>query len=108
MIVRGLIFDFDGVLADNGIDGEDVPQSSFLPDDKWLDEGEVATALGASRTTLIKLMDDLRLPRATELGEEEIARARAEAGGDLDAAARLLRVSPRALKKRLTQLGTET
>ncbi len=40
--------EIDGVLANNGIDGEDVPQSSFLPDDKWLDEGEVATALGVT------------------------------------------------------------
>jgi hypothetical protein len=38
----------DGVLADNGISGEDVPKSEFLPDDKWLDEGEVAAALGVA------------------------------------------------------------
>lgn len=40
--------EIDGVLADNGIDGEDVPKSSVLPDDKWLDEGEVAAALGVT------------------------------------------------------------
>lgn len=40
--------EIDGVLADNGIDGEDVPQSEFLPDDKWLDEAEVAAALGVT------------------------------------------------------------
>lgn len=40
--------EIDGVLADNGISGEDVPKSSFLPDDKWLDEGEVAAALGVT------------------------------------------------------------
>lgn len=68
-------------------------------------QSSVAVALGASRTTLIKLMDDLGLPRAADLGAEEIARARAEAGGDLDAAARLLRVSPGALKKRVTRLN---
>jgi len=40
--------EIDGVLADNGIDGEDVPASTFLADDKWLDESEVATALGVT------------------------------------------------------------
>ncbi|MGE0068521.1 MAG: hypothetical protein AB7T48_14340, partial [Solirubrobacterales bacterium] len=40
--------EIDGVLADNGIDGEDVPKSSVLPDDKWLDDGEVAAALGVT------------------------------------------------------------
>jgi hypothetical protein len=40
--------EIDGVLASNGIDGSDVPKSSFLPDDKWLDESEVAAALGVS------------------------------------------------------------
>jgi hypothetical protein len=40
--------EIDGVLADNGIEGDDVPPSSFLPDDKWLDESEVAAALGVS------------------------------------------------------------
>lgn len=40
--------EIDSVLADNGIDGEDVPKSSFLPDDKWLDESEVAAALGVT------------------------------------------------------------
>lgn len=40
--------EIDGVLADNGIDGEDIPKSSFLPDDKWLDESEVASALGVT------------------------------------------------------------
>jgi len=68
-------------------------------------QSAVAAALGTSRTTLIKLMDDLDLPRATDLGAEEIARARAQAGGDLDAAARILRVSPSALKKRVTLLN---
>jgi hypothetical protein len=40
--------EIDGVLADNGISGEDVPKSTFLPDDKWLDEAEVAAALGVT------------------------------------------------------------
>ncbi len=65
-------------------------------------QSEVAAALGISRTTLIKLMADLGVPRATELTAEEIARACAQTSGDLEAAARLLRISARALKKRLT------
>ena len=68
----------------------------------------VAQALAVSRTTLIKLMDDLGLPRAADLGADEIARAREQAGGDIDAAARILRVSPAALKKRLTLLNLKT
>ncbi|APR83572.1 Response regulator of zinc sigma-54-dependent two-component system [Minicystis rosea] len=71
-------------------------------------QSSVAADLGTSRTTLIKLMDDLGLPRATDLGADEIARARAQAGGDLDGAARLLRVSPIALKKRLTLLNLKS
>jgi hypothetical protein len=39
--------EIDGVLADNGISGSDVPKSEFLADDKWLDEAEVSAALGS-------------------------------------------------------------
>jgi hypothetical protein len=40
--------EIDGVLADNGIEGDDVPKSEFLPDGtKWLDESEVSAALGS-------------------------------------------------------------
>ncbi len=40
--------EIDGVLATNGIEGSDVPKSTFLPDGtKWLDEATVATALGS-------------------------------------------------------------
>jgi hypothetical protein len=39
--------EINGKLADNGIDGDDVPKSTFLPGGtKWLDEAEVKTALG--------------------------------------------------------------
>ena len=39
--------EIDGTLADNGIEGDDVPKSTFLPDGtKWLDEAEVKAALG--------------------------------------------------------------
>lgn len=37
----------DGTLADEGISDSDLPKASFLPSDKWLDEGEVSDALGA-------------------------------------------------------------
>lgn len=39
--------EIDGVLAANGIDGSDVPKSSFLPDDSWLEESAVSDGLGA-------------------------------------------------------------
>jgi CARDB protein len=40
--------EIDTVLADNGIDGSDVPKSVFLADGiQWLDEEEVSTALGS-------------------------------------------------------------
>lgn len=67
-------------------------------------QSEVAAALETSRTTLIKLMGDLGLPRGTELGAEQIQQTLARTGDDLEAAARLLRVSPQALKKRLAAL----
>jgi CARDB len=39
--------EIDGVLADNGIEGDDVPKSEFLPEEtRWLDESEVSAALG--------------------------------------------------------------
>lgn len=40
--------EINGVLASNGIEGDDVPKSIFLADEtRWLDEGEVSTALGS-------------------------------------------------------------
>jgi hypothetical protein len=40
--------EINGVLAANGIEGDDVPESVFLPDDtKWLDEAAVSEALGS-------------------------------------------------------------
>jgi hypothetical protein len=40
--------EINGVLANKGIDGSDVPPSVFLPDDtKWLEESSVSAALGA-------------------------------------------------------------
>jgi hypothetical protein len=40
--------EINGVLASNGIEGDDVPESVFLPEDtRWLEESAVAEALGA-------------------------------------------------------------
>jgi CARDB len=40
--------EIDGVLADNGIEGDDVPKSVFLADGlEWLDESAVSSALGS-------------------------------------------------------------
>ena len=40
--------EIDGVLADNGIEGDDVPPSEFVPDGtKWLSENAVSSALGS-------------------------------------------------------------
>lgn len=39
--------EINGVLASNGISGSDVPKSSVLPDEKWLEETTVQDALGA-------------------------------------------------------------
>jgi hypothetical protein len=39
--------EINGVLADNGIEGDDVPKNEFLPGGtEWLDETKVSTALG--------------------------------------------------------------
>ncbi|HWO16922.1 MAG TPA: CARDB domain-containing protein [Solirubrobacterales bacterium] len=39
--------EIDGVLADNGIEGNDVPKSIFVPDETWLDPDTVSSALGS-------------------------------------------------------------
>jgi hypothetical protein len=40
--------EINGVLADNGIDGDDVPKSAFVPDPtEWLDESAIGAALGS-------------------------------------------------------------
>ena len=36
----------DSILASNGVSDSDLPKSSFLPDEKWLDESTVSDALG--------------------------------------------------------------
>jgi CARDB len=37
----------DGVLADNGVSGDELPKSTVLSDEKWLEESTVSDALGA-------------------------------------------------------------
>lgn len=40
--------EINGVLEDNGIEGDDVPKSVFVPNGtEWLDEGKVSSALGS-------------------------------------------------------------
>ncbi len=39
--------EINNVLADNGIEGSDVPSSEFLPGTEWLEESTVGAALGA-------------------------------------------------------------
>jgi len=40
--------EIDSVLASNGLEGDEIPKSTFLPDEKWLDAAEVGGALGVS------------------------------------------------------------
>ncbi len=39
--------EIDGVLSDEGVEGSDVPKSSFLPSTEWLEESKVSSALAA-------------------------------------------------------------
>ena len=76
-----------------------------LLDGHDFNQTRVAVVLGTSRTSVVKRMADLGLPRAADLERDVIVAACAAEHGDLDAAARRLRVSPHALKKRLTLLN---
>jgi CARDB protein len=72
--------EINGVLADHGIEGSDVPESVFLPEDaEWLDESAVADALGAvsgSTGGEVSGLHGLGLSgvsvNGTELGEEAV------------------------------------
>ncbi|MFP5289034.1 MAG: helix-turn-helix domain-containing protein, partial [Thermoanaerobaculia bacterium] len=65
-----------------------------------------AARLGISRTSLYTLVERCQgLRKAAELGPGEIAAALERCGGDLDAAAGELRVSPHGLRIRKTELG---
>ena len=66
-----------------------------------------AKALGISRTSIYALIQRSGLVRnASEITEGEIERVRQTHGGDVDAMADSLRVSPRALKLRMKQLAS--
>jgi hypothetical protein len=71
--------EINGVLAANGIEGSDVPESVFLPDEtKWLEESAVSSALGGitgsstgSETPGVHGLGLLGVSiNGTELGEE--------------------------------------
>ncbi|MFT3864795.1 MAG: CARDB domain-containing protein [Solirubrobacterales bacterium] len=68
--------EINGKLADNGIEGDDVPKSTFLPEaTKWLDEKEVESALasvsGSSTGSTSGGVHGLGLV-ATRIGETEL------------------------------------
>ena len=83
--------EIDGVLAANGIEGSDVPESVFLPDEtKWLEEDSIAEALGAvsgSSGGETSGVHGLGLSgvsiNGTELGEEAVGVA-AEEGAEVE------------------------
>lgn len=98
---------------------ESRPRASYRPVSE-VAEDELFAALRASRWNLAVTAERLRVSRtslytlverhggvrkASDLNRDEIASALERAGGDLDAAADDLRVSPHGLKIRRTELG---
>ncbi len=63
----------------------------------------VAQMLGVSRSTLINQMKLFGIPRASDLTDEQLLEAHAACSGDLEAMARMLRVSSASLKLRLVK-----
>jgi len=63
-----------------------------------------AGALGISRGALYRLIESSKVRKAADLEPPEIETALARHGGDADAAARDLKVSPQGLKRRITAL----
>ncbi|NJL26839.1 MAG: sigma-54-dependent Fis family transcriptional regulator, partial [Thermoanaerobaculia bacterium] len=65
-----------------------------------------ADALGIPRSSIYDLIEKISgLRKAAELSQEEIDNARLRVGPSVEAMAALLEVSPRALRRRLGQLG---
>ncbi len=64
-----------------------------------------AERLGISRPALYGLMERAQLPRASDLGAEEIRAAAEQFRTDIDAMANSLKVSPRGLQLRMKKLG---
>jgi hypothetical protein len=85
--------EIDAALADNGLEGEEAPESVFLPDEtKWLDESEVADALGqvsGATGAATPGVHGLELTAVaidgTELSSEEAASVSAEEAPELEA-----------------------
>ena len=75
-----------------------------LLESKDFNQSHAAAELGLSRTIVVKLMRELGIPRPADLTLEQIEAAESAESGELDAAAKRLRVSPTALKRRLTVL----
>src|SRR5262249_48979278 len=68
--------------------------------------GATADALGISKTSLYVLIEkSTRIRKAADLSREELSQSLEECGGDVDAAAARLEVSPRGLKLRMRDLG---
>jgi len=78
--------EINNVLAANGIEGKDVPESEFLPEDtKWLEEDAVAAALGTVSGSSAADASGLHgteltgvAVNGTELGEEAVSIAAEE------------------------------
>jgi DNA-binding NtrC family response regulator len=68
-------------------------------------QGRVARALGISRTTLDKWLRELGISRPKDIPRDAIEAALQETGGDIEQMARILKVSVRGLKLRMTELG---
>jgi two-component system nitrogen regulation response regulator GlnG len=68
-------------------------------------QGRVARALGISRTTLDKWLRELGISRPKDIPRDAIEAAFQETGGDVEQMSRLLKISVRGLKLRMTELG---
>jgi two-component system nitrogen regulation response regulator GlnG len=78
----------------------------ILEENDW-SPARAAQALGISNSTMHYWMRKSdRLRRATDIDDGEIALAKTRAGGNLQAMARDLSVSPRALRMRMTRSGS--
>jgi hypothetical protein len=84
--------EIDGVLADNGISGSDVPESTVLPEEKWLEESTVSDALGgisSNSGAATPGVHGLELTgvsvNGTELGEGAAATVSGEEGVEVEA-----------------------
>ncbi len=85
----------------------DRAELEALLEEQSFNQTEVARVLGVPYTTLDRWMRELGVVRPRDLSLDEITTAWQQAGGDLTAAARLLRVSARGLRVRRKELGLE-